>query len=131
MENKEPTKEQVKEFWAKVLQECVHDWDKTLIAGVSPDIYACVCKKCGRKFDFCHGKVFAYGSSYEFPPIDLNNLFKYAVPIAVERIAEECKMDLVEAKLLLFHEWFNRIRQGLEDVLALFWALDKVMKEII
>ncbi len=99
MQNKEPTQEQVKEFW---------EWCGFR---VTPHYKWCV----DPSNNYC-GK---------YPPIDLNNLFLWAVPIAVERIAKEYKMDLVEAKHLLFHEWFNMIRQGLEDAIALFWVLDK------
>ncbi|KKN12666.1 hypothetical protein LCGC14_1014160 [marine sediment metagenome] len=89
----EPTKEQIKWFWEQCLHECVHDWDKTLLEGIKPDCYDCVCNKCGMKFTFATGRFFAWGHEYDFPPIDLNNLFKYAVP----------KLYYIEIKVARFH----------------------------
>ena len=112
MENKEPTQKQIREFW---------EW-----CGFRQETYSSYWGDNVTVWKY-KDKIFGYGYQ-EFPnvAIDLNSLFEYAVPIAVKRIAKEYKMDLVEAKHLLFHEWFNMIRQGLEDAIALFWALDKV-----
>ena len=80
---------------------------------------------------------YANKNSYEtkinsrLPRIDLNNLFKYAVPVAIEKLESrfDAVTNLVRGLELLFQAWLANIREGypLED--ALFWAIYKVMKE--
>ena len=127
----EPTGVEVKEFWELCLRECVHDWEKTLIKDVEPEAYSCVCKKCDRRFDFCGGRFFAWGNDYEFPPIDLNNLFKYAVPKVKEYYKELSTPGYFVSAVVFFENWVDEwlIDSNKDPALTLFWACYKVMKE--
>ena len=59
------------------------------------------------------------------PTIDLNSLFKWAVPVAIKAIMIESECDKELAYAILFKRWL----QIGYDALALFWALWKV-KEV-
>ena len=78
--DKEPTEAQIKEFW---------EW-------------------CG----FTISGDWAYlNSPYRrgIPSVDLNNLFKYAVPKAIDKImaGQECSSDLAYA--ILFKKWLQKL----------------------
>ena len=104
---REPTKAQVKEFW----------------------------EGCG--FKVALGRMYWYpdgGSAKVLPPIDLNNLFKYAVPKLYS--CDLAKLGPPDQ----YGGWFAYVRLGdrtgkaifIEDkdpVRALFWACCKVLKE--
>ncbi len=110
--NKEPTQERIKEFWEwcglKLIQEA-----GLLKSGIwTPELW----KYPDGKGDFR-------------PSIDLNNLFKYAVPkvghCQIHKWGENGETFLAKAYL-------NHCMGRAEDTnpaLALFWALDKVRKE--
>ena len=101
----EPTNEQIKEFWkgygfkVNTTVELGYTWDY-------PDS----------------------SNHLELPPIDLNNLFLYAVPRLKDGI------DIAFSK---FEDtgWFARLKNQVmttedeDPTLALFWALYKVMNE--
>ncbi len=59
------------------------------------------------------------------PPIDLNNLFKYAVPKAIEIIEARSSFQAIH---ILFRKWLEKYWEIGDFELALFWALDKVRK---
>lgn len=109
-----PTEEQIKEFWEwcgwHIKEEASYSSffgsNQVTIYYMSPD-----------------------GVGEEsLPPIDLNSLFKYAVP----KFFEEC--GEVELATVL-DRWIEDILRGItsydykEVALALFWALYKVMEE--
>jgi len=65
-----------------------------------------------------------------YPPIDLNSLFKYAVPKAVDTIMAEqqCSSDVAYA--ILFKKWLRELELDIPDHEGtLFWALWKVREE--
>ena len=96
MDNK-PTKEQLKELW----------------------------KWCGFK-EGTHGWLYEPDKPVMpiFPELTLNNLFKIAVPKAIDKIMaqRECSSDLAYA--ILFKKWLQKLELDIpnyED--ALFWAI--------
>jgi len=106
-----PTEEQIKEFWEwcgwHIRREASYSsfFGSNLITTyyVSPD-----------------------GVSEEsFPPIDLNNLFKYAWEVAVTYLMGHLTHDRISAIRYLFDKWLEQyIKDGLRDFeSALFWAL--------
>ncbi len=106
----EPTQVQVREFWEGYGVE------------VEEDVY--------------HGD-FPDQEGYETivylpKPIDLNNLFKYAVPIAIEiimtKIFKNISLEKAREAFLMF--WLKEWDRSEDPALALFWALDKVRKEV-
>ena len=60
----------------------------------------------------------------ELPPIDLNNLFQWAVPKAIKAIMAEHGCGEYDAYKRLLKEW---LLIGY-DALDLFWAIDKARK---
>ena len=63
-----------------------------------------------------------YGTG--LPPIDLNSLFKYAVPKVVDIIAKQLRLQWWHAYQVLFERWhWNIINQATDPTLALFWTL--------
>jgi len=65
---------------------------------------------------------------YDLPLINLNNLFKYAVPKAYSvKIIIDYTKELVECKIKCFQRYYTG--KGETEELALFWAIYKVMKE--
>ena len=101
-----PTEEQIREFW---------EW-------------------CGFKFEFIQNKYLFYSYPYKdsnqykgLPPIDLNSLFKRAVPKAREVLGELKFVGLLIRWIANFA--FVRLDEKITDpTLALFWALYEVMK---
>jgi len=95
-----PTKQEIKEFWEKYADNC-------------------------ESFNQDKHRHYRFGNEYyeDEPPIDLNNLFKYAVP----------KLKAVYPNWrVVLHAWVIELTGDCDkDTLALFWALDKVkeMKE--
>lgn len=70
-----------------------------------------------------------YGHPY-LPRIDLNSLFKWAVPKVIAKLESrfDTKENLIRGLALLFDRWLRKISENysLED--ALFWAIYKVME---
>jgi len=105
-----PTQEQVKEFWEWCGFKKVDN----------PTVYC--------KWAYCYpdGNLYSFKG---FPPIDLNNLFKWAVPGAIQEMLGELSYDRRSAVRALFKEWLNNNPNGTDDfALALFWAIWKVIK---
>lgn len=88
----EPTKEQQRKLWEK-----------------------CGVVKIKRGWKFPNGDVLID----QDPVIDLNNLFKWAVPIAIKEIMVEQECDKELAFAILFKKWLHK---GFDEV-ALFWVL--------
>ncbi|MEE9304590.1 MAG: hypothetical protein V3U84_12510 [Thiotrichaceae bacterium] len=64
------------------------------------------------------------------PPIDLNNLFKYAVPKAIDKIMaeQECSSDL--AYSILFKKWLQKLECDIPNhARTLFWAIWQVKEQ--
>ncbi len=117
-----PTKKKVKEFW----EACGFKYDKydfvsSLSSELNHTIEGWLSPEAGNKEPY-DDKYF----SSTLPDIDLNNLFKYAVPVAVKKIMveQECSEGL--AYEILFKKW----QQEGFNALALFWATSKVIKEV-
>ena len=95
-----PTKAQVKEFWERCEARCLK-CRHLITSKVTPDTCCC--------------------HTYELD-LDLNNLFKYAVPIAHSKLDDEALYDLMI-------RWVRDIVFGKDPALALFWAIYPVLKE--
>jgi len=106
-----PTEEQIREFWKR--------------CGVKPTKL-----KTGVNY---HGTPIPYTATL-YPPIDLNNLFKYAVP----KLSNEATFDRVEislptgkmefwVKLVARHQ--SVVEKDKDPALALFWAIYKVIED--
>ena len=94
---KQPTEVQIKEFWTKcgLVEQHTGSWYVNEIGG-----------------EFVR---------QETPPIDLNNLFKYAWDKAVERLADIDLSTNYEARCKLLMLWAERGRSAL----TLFWVLQE------
>ena len=105
---KEPTEEQIKRFW---------EW-----CGIKPT----------KHYEQTH---FQQGAFYwEYPPIDLNNLFKYGsslfVSMACGSINEENWKGAWAKAITHDRQKIGEIGEvGLTPALALFWAIYKVLKK--
>ena len=80
---------------------------------------------CGIKFKHVIGEGWMwqnpdnYGWFYGSPPIDLNNLSRYAIPKLIK--------EYRNWKSVL-HDWVDELTGDYEkDALALFWALDPII----
>ena len=104
-----PTQEQIKEFWE----------------GYGVD---------GEEETYTRGKQAGeFTGRIIYPPIDLNNLFKYAVPKALIMLA---KKGYVPPLMKLLQMWYDELvtltgdSSNVQDAAdALFWTLDKIRKE--
>ncbi len=105
--NKEPTPEQIREFWEG------YEVKPQLIKATNVNTVTVM----GKKF---HPAPIS-GESY--PPIDLNNLFLYAVSKV-----DYCNISKATNGLFVVSTKDNIIRDK-DPALALFWALWAVMKE--
>ena len=114
----EPTKEQIKEFWEKLGFKYV--FGKTIRTGEFTEQNYYWESPTGTKYP-------------ELPPIDLNNLFKWAVPVVIDKLRKD---NFVVPLLVLFDCWHNQIvtLAGTSDtqdmeliILALFRAIQKVI----
>ncbi len=65
----------------------------------------------------------------ESPPIDLNNLFKWAVPLALIKIGTVMfeNMSVERARGVLFRLWLRKLDEGMSDEDALFWTIWEVI----
>jgi len=117
METKQPTEEQLREFW----------------------------EGCGltrlpvgnKHYHFEHtAKVMDWQypdrTVHPFlPNPDLNSLFKFAFPIAVAKLESrfDTKIKLRRGLALLFEKWKDRMSEDYSVEDALFWAIREVMKD--
>ena len=107
-----PTNEQVKEFWG---------W-----CGLR--------KRDGQGFHFedytvwedtnYHNQTVSHSSTP--PPIDLNNLFKYAVPATINQLFVNGN-SVKHAYTKLFKMWLDKWGEGYTFEDALFWAIWEVI----
>lgn len=108
--DKEPTQEQRKEFW----ERCGFEYGLHLVQHKTMPY-----KITGWKSP--DGSWLSEG----FPPIDLNNLFRYALPKFLEEYGEGRTLGLLV-------DWVRAIvQQNLwgEEAPALFWALRQVKED--
>jgi hypothetical protein len=101
-----PTEEQIKELWQR-----------------------CGLYKSGYWWFDPNGKHLI--STVNAPYININFLFKYAVPIAVVKLESRfgAEVNLIRGLELLFHRWLDNIREGMEINDALFWAIWEVFND--
>ncbi len=116
----EPSEAQVKEFWewCGFKKEAVNTfvngkWTPTPSAGYS--------------WRYPNGREECYP-----PPIDLNNLFKYAVPKVKEHYKALSTPGYYCSPMPLFEDWiYEWLFYGKDPALALFWACYKALKEVL
>lgn len=65
-----------------------------------------------------------------WPPIDLNNLFKWGVPVAIKALENrfDSKTNKIRGLELIFQHWIDKIREGFTIEDALFRALYEVLE---
>ncbi len=118
----EPTQEQIREFWKhwglvhinNPVQEVTNSCEAMCLDRLVNGWY---------KPDYSNARSELI-TLKDVPIIDFNNLFKYAVPIVIERIMKERECNEEDAYDILFLKWL----QNGHDVHALFWAIWKVIK---
>ncbi len=117
----EPTEAQKKEFWEWCGCREVQDLSGMRGAYKETDIAPFPMVFCWRYPDKTKHPC--------LPPIDLNNLFKYAVPKAIKKL--ESRFDSMTNKArgleILFAKWLENIKKEMDDADALFWAIYKVI----
>ena len=115
--NREPTKEEIKrfwEYWGFVFEEHNSRFEHWWTYFAPEDMLL--------EWHEKHQKT-------GFPPLDLNSLFRYAVPKL-----EGFRINISRTKFVVAPQWeiaiYNAYKQSFEKgedpALALFWALDKV-----
>jgi hypothetical protein len=144
MENKQPTEAQIKEFWEWCGLGCVHDWQRD---NYTP-AWGHDCTKCGKQFrssQWSRTNPPVIGELSDYPPIDLNNLFKYAVPkLEIPNYRLEhinfypnwneidnylCDLTFSQREPDNYSPYSCEVRtsQGGTPALALFWAIWEVI----
>ena len=103
----EPTQEQIKELWGWC------EFKFKLSASENP-----------------HYWIDPFGRAMaKLPPIDLNNLFKYAVPKRIRQYEDKGE-HTASVWNKLFITWVHSMVEGNSDpALALFWAIWEVIKK--
>ncbi len=123
---KQPTQEQRKEFWEWC--RLVHINNPITEIEVANSCEAAIMDKPVNGWylpDYDKGESKLI-SLKETPSIDLNNLFKYAVPIAYIKLFTEGQ-GVREAYKRLFNSWLEKFFEGYSFEDALFWALKEVI----
>jgi hypothetical protein len=78
----------------------------------------------GEGWDYTAFPQFAH-----YPDIDLNNLFKYAVPVTIDKIMseQECSSDLAYA--ILFKKWLQKLELDIPNHEGtLYWTIEEIFK---
>ena len=76
------------------------------------------------------GSLIGYGYNNWCPEPDLNNLFRYAVPVFIKKIMaeQECSSDVAYA--ILFKKWLQKLELDIPNHEGtLFWAIWEVIKK--
>ena len=96
METKQPTREQLREFWewCNIPSEELTKW----------------------KY-----------KGYNYPPLDLNNLFGFAVPKAIDTIQRRFIWTYRQAEKYLFDLWLSKLKTD-DYTLALFWVIWEIIQ---
>lgn len=118
-----PTEEQIREFWQKLGAELEHDWENEYCGHTISD---CVCR-------VCHQSDWPPPTNNRcYPPITLDNLFRWAVPKLQMYELRSYNQDgehTVVVSILTDGGWRGQVAK--DPALALFWAIWKVMdKEV-
>ena len=101
-----PTQEQIKEFW---------EWCGLKLMRAPDGNYHWFQLSADGNYDI----VSPVDSETDLPCVDLNNLFKYAIPLAIKKAETNQPRRLG----LLFLWWLDKIREGYSFEDALFWAI--------
>ena len=113
----EPTEEQIKKFWEW------YGWRRV------PEGKKAFHYECCQKVMNWYAPDNQERSYKSLPPIDLNNLFEWAVPNTIKEIMEKWKITYNQARRKLVRWWLEEMeRVNQKDELALFWAINKVIK---
>ena len=104
-----PTEAQIKKFWEWCGWQIHHDAIKGEWISIRPD---------GNTYMSTVDKKYL---PLLFEPMDLNNLFKYAVPKAHNQLGDEGFYELMKG-------WTRAIIFGREPALALFWAIYSIIE---
>ena len=121
----QPTEEQIKEFWEWCgIEPKVTDWERTTVRASEATL-----SKEGYSLP---ASSIVY-QNIEYPPIDLNNLFKWAVPKVIglgkfhgislsfsSLIEEEWTCEVIRT-------WYRDTETNEDPAFALFWAIWKVI----
>ena len=91
--DKQPTKARIKEFWERIGFKFQQPLEGGAIDVLYPDGGFCLSS-----------------SKTAILPIDPNNLFRYAVPVAIDEIMkkEKCSSDFAYA--ILFKKWLEKLQ---------------------
>ena len=132
-EQNEPTQKQWEEFWERYGLGCAHDWqflENTPLWGLD-------CVKCGKEFrksQWSQAVAPAIGNFKDYPPIDLNNLFKFVPDVIREvlffrRGLNEVGCRLWKDEAVFWIEVFtpNTGDWAKDCALALFWAIHSLI----
>ena len=106
-----PTEAQVKEFWEG------YGWKQS-----DGGFY--------KHPSIAGAEYYDYATQGTLPPIDLNNLFKYAVPVAIAILAIQpigCP-SIIQIYKWIFERWAEELKEESDPTTALFKALDKVRR---
>ena len=125
MKQEEPTQEQIKEFWEwcgfKLITEV---WEQIKVLNWSLD----------RASELPEMVIISPDDSFikELPSFDLNNLFKYAVPKAIDKIMlpqeQGCSCEIAYA--IIFKKWLQYLELDIPNhVTTLFWAIWEVIEK--
>jgi len=124
-ENMKPTEEQIKELWDKLDVKLEHDWTNDVHGYKIAD---CICDRCG-KSDWPPPSV-----NKCYPPIDLNNLFKWTreklQELELQSITFSWRRNGECEATLWFYSGIRINGLGRKEEEALFWVIWKVIKEI-
>ena len=109
-----PTVAQAKEFWEGYGIVVILKKEDMIVGNVKQN-----------RWDLRDHLLYPDGTRHlKYPPIDLNNLFKYAVPKLTG--AQKARLPGIfsdNGRLFVFHWFWDN------PALALYWALDKVRDE--
>ena len=112
-----PTDEQIKEFWKR----CGFEWKHAY-----HDFYELV-SPLGERYDLTVPGFPGYDKIETYPPIDLNNLFGYAVPVVKDKLNNYPEIPTLYPFLSFLDKWCEVVALKEEDpALALFWAIWEV-----
>lgn len=118
----EPTQEQIKEFW----EGCgLHIAEQTWVDDhYEPD---------GQWYD-ANGHLYTGDYLYGIPVLDLNNLFRYAVPKLIDRyggilfVLPQSDFPSWDCKILNTPNDEATFGYGKDPALALFWSIRQVLQ---
>jgi hypothetical protein len=102
---KEPTQKQIQKFW---------EWCGFSLHKGSAGF---VCEKWDKDGTAC------FYSAEKYPPIDLNNLFRYAFSVAVKTLQDKFNYAKSYAISTIMDSWHIELGDDAPDANSLFWAI--------